>query len=129
MLTAPATGRSFLSLSNPSFVWNASRISPTPADFGDHSHRVVVVGGGTAGLRRVYVPESSISSLIDNTVSEYDEFLREFRAYTHIDRFCSSHERGYFPHFHGVLANLPRSRFTCRYANPRAIALEALISR
>ncbi|KAJ0416714.1 hypothetical protein BJY00DRAFT_220848 [Aspergillus carlsbadensis] len=79
-----------------------------------------------AQLRRFYVRESRIPAYIDRTVSEYDEFMREARAYTQIERFCPSHERIYFPHFHGVSTNLERSRFTSGYAKPRAIVLEAL---
>ncbi|KAH8429493.1 NAD(P)/FAD-dependent oxidoreductase [Aspergillus melleus] len=50
MFAARATGRFVLPIQTPSFVRNASHISPAPGSFGDHSHRVVVVGGGTAGL-------------------------------------------------------------------------------
>ncbi|KAL4983796.1 hypothetical protein BDW68DRAFT_168161 [Aspergillus falconensis] len=50
MLTAHAAGRSVLSLPTPSLVRNASHTPLAPASFAGHSHRVVVVGGGTAGL-------------------------------------------------------------------------------
>ncbi|KAK1147075.1 hypothetical protein N8T08_001814 [Aspergillus melleus] len=49
MFAVRATGCSILP-TTPSFVRNASHISPAPASFRDHSHRVVVVGGGTAGV-------------------------------------------------------------------------------
>lgn len=64
--------------------------------------------------------------MIDDAVHEFDRFYREARAYSHIDRFCSTQERIYFPNFYGVVTNMQRSRFSSGYAHPRAIVLEAV---
>src|SRR5699024_1970179 len=64
--------------------------------------------------------------LRDDAVHEFDRFCREARAYSHIDRFCSTQERIYFPNFYGVVTNMQRSRFSSGYAHPRAIVLEAV---
>ncbi|PLN80830.1 hypothetical protein BDW42DRAFT_185836 [Aspergillus taichungensis] len=69
-----------------------------------------------AGLR--------IRDIIDDAVHEFDRFCREARAYTHIDRFCSSHERIYFPKFYGVVTDM--QRYSSRHVKQRAIVLEAL---
>ena len=57
---------------------------------------------------------------------EFDRFYREARAYSHIDLFCSARERIYFPHFHGVVTNIPKSQFSSGYCHERAIVLEAI---
>ncbi|KAE8352651.1 hypothetical protein BDV28DRAFT_157718 [Aspergillus coremiiformis] len=53
-------------------------------------------------------------------------FFREARVYHHIDRFCPTQERIYFPRFYGVVTNMGRSRFLSGYANRRAAVLEAI---
>lgn len=77
-------------------------------------------------LRRLRVSESQISDQINNALQEFDRFLREARAYSHIERFCPSRERIYFPRFHGALTDLERSRFSSGFAYQRALVLEAV---
>ena len=66
---------------------------------------------------------------IDDAVYEFDRFCREARAYNHIDLFCSARERIYFPKFHGVLTDMPKSRFSFGYCHKRAVVLEAIRPR
>lgn len=70
------------------------------------------------------MPESQIH--IEYAMVEFDRFLREARAYSHIERFCPVPERIYFPQFHGIITDLDRSRFSSGYAQRRAIVLEAI---
>ena len=70
------------------------------------------------------MPESQIH--IEDAIIEFDRFLREARAYNHIERFCPVPERIYFPQFHGIITDLDRSRFSSGYAQRRAIVLEAI---
>lgn len=57
---------------------------------------------------------------------EFDRFYREARAYSHIDLFCPARERIYFAQFHGVMTDIPKSRFSSGYCHERAIVLEAI---
>ncbi|KAL2844530.1 hypothetical protein BJY01DRAFT_248147 [Aspergillus pseudoustus] len=77
-------------------------------------------------MRRLRFPESQIQSHEDDAWFEFDNFHREARAYTHIERFCPSNEQIYFPHFRGVLTELERSKFSSGYAHSRALVLEAI---
>ncbi|KAE8350403.1 hypothetical protein BDV28DRAFT_162986 [Aspergillus coremiiformis] len=63
---------------------------------------------------------------INDAVHEFDRFYREARAYRHIDQFCPRGERIYFPKFHGMVTEIPRSRFSSGYAKKRAVVLEAV---
>lgn len=57
---------------------------------------------------------------------EFDRFYREARAYSPHDLYCPARERIYFPQFHGVVTNMPQSRFSSGYHNKRAVILEAI---
>ncbi len=59
-------------------------------------------------------------------MGEFDSFLREARAYGYIEKFCPSHERIYFPQFHGALTDLQKSSFSSGYPQKRALVLEAI---
>jgi hypothetical protein len=63
---------------------------------------------------------------IVDAVYEFDRFYREARAYSHIDLFCSARERIYFPQFHGVITDIPKSRFSSGYPHKRAVVLEVI---
>lgn len=63
---------------------------------------------------------------MDNAVHEFDRFFWEARAYSHIDWFCSTQERIYFPNFYDVVTDMQRSRFSSGYARPRATVLEVI---
>ena len=67
--------------------------------------------------------------MIDNAVLSFDRFVREARAYTQIDRFCSRGERIYFPKFHGIVTDMQRDRFLSGYVHQRAVVLEAIIPK
>ncbi|KGO43383.1 hypothetical protein PEX1_020920 [Penicillium expansum] len=66
--------------------------------------------------------------MISNAMHEFDRFSREARAYSHIDLYCSSRERVYFPRFYGVVTDMPRSRLRSGYWHQRAVILEAIRS-
>ncbi|KAE8336622.1 hypothetical protein BDV24DRAFT_109529 [Aspergillus arachidicola] len=77
-------------------------------------------------LYRIRIPKPYTPQIIGDAVHEFDRFYREARAYSHIDQFCPRGERVYFPKFHGVVTEMPRSRFSSGYAKKRAIVLEAI---
>lgn len=56
-------------------------------------------------------------------MNEFDRFLREARAYSHIEQFCPVPERIYFPQFYGIVTDLDRSRFSSGYVQRRGIVL------
>ena len=64
--------------------------------------------------------------MINDAVYEFDRFYREARAYSHIDICCSAREKIYFPQFHGVITDIPKSRFSSGYYNERAVVVEAI---
>ncbi|KGO61331.1 hypothetical protein PEX2_094190 [Penicillium expansum] len=63
---------------------------------------------------------------IGDAIYEFDRFYREARAYSHIDLFCPARERIYFPQYHGVITDIPQSRFSSGYYHKRAVVLEAI---
>ncbi|QQK44162.1 lipase/esterase [Penicillium digitatum] len=75
-------------------------------------------------LHRIGAPLTP--DLINDAMNEFDRFYREARAYSHIDLYCSARERIYFPQFHGVITDIPKSRFTSGYYHERAIVVEAI---
>ncbi|RAL15294.1 uncharacterized protein BO97DRAFT_463302 [Aspergillus homomorphus CBS 101889] len=89
--------------------------------FPDFTREQVIEQLHRLGVKFVEIPRS-----IDDAVHQYDRFLREARAYSHIDKFCPGRERLYFPRFYGVVTNMERSRFSSGYAHPRAVVLEAV---
>ncbi|KAE8404445.1 hypothetical protein BDV37DRAFT_247413, partial [Aspergillus pseudonomiae] len=80
-------------------------------------------------LYRLRVSKRQIPQMIDNAVLNFDRFVREARAYTQIDRFCSRRERIYFPKFHGIVTDMQRDRFLSGYVHQRAVVLEAIIPK
>ncbi|OGM40894.1 hypothetical protein ABOM_010009 [Aspergillus bombycis] len=80
-------------------------------------------------LYRLGVSKRQIPQMIDDAVREFDRFVREARAYTQIDRFCSRGERTYFPRFHGVVTDMQRDRFLSGYVHQRAVVLEAIVPK
>lgn len=63
---------------------------------------------------------------LNDALHEFDRFFREARAYSHVDRFCPSREKIYFPRFYGVVTDMTRYRFSSGYAHQRAVVLEAI---
>lgn len=64
---------------------------------------------------------------MDELRTELDPFLNESRAFEHINRFCPSSCRIYFPRFYGVITDLDYSKYPSRYKlRRRAVVLEAI---